>query len=213
VRYSYPFGIMVNLEGRRFVDEADDIRSRTYAKMGRAIIRQPKGLAFQIFDARARKLGLIDPPYDDATGARDDSLHGLAQKLGIDAPEFVRTVEEFNAAIAPGDFNPSVSEGDGKATHGLTPRKSNFAAPIAEPPFEGYSVCCGITFTFGGLKVDPKSTQVQHVAGYGIPGLYTAGEMMGGLWHSNYAGGSGMMAGATFGRLAGTSAARHALDG
>jgi len=213
VRYSYPFGVMVNIHGRRFVDEADDIRSRTYAKMGRAILRQPRGVAFQIFDAEARRRGLIDPPYGEASGETDSSLDGLARKLGINGGELIQTIEEFNAAIAPGDYNPNVSVPDGKRTHGIDPPKTNFAAPIAVPPFEGYPVCCGITFTFGGLRVDPKTTQVQHVGGYAIPNLYAAGEMLGGLWHGNYAGGSGMMAGATFGRLAGASAAKAAQSG
>ena len=83
---------------------------------------------------------------------------------------------------------------------------------IDEPPFDGYAVCCGITFTFGGLKIEPSSGQVQHVAGRPIPGLYAAGEMVGGLFHGNYASGAGMMAGATWGRIAGTSAGRAARE-
>jgi tricarballylate dehydrogenase len=107
------------------------------------------------------------------------------------------------------DLNPL--QKDGKHTLGISPPKSNYAISIEEPPFVGYEVCCGITFTFGGLKVDPETAQVQHVAGRPIPGLYTAGEMLGGLWHWSYASGSGMMAGATFGRMAGTQAAKIAL--
>jgi tricarballylate dehydrogenase len=83
---------------------------------------------------------------------------------------------------------------------------------IDEPPFEGYSVVCGITFTFGGLKIEPKTGQVQHVAGRALPGLYAAGEMVGGLFHGNYASGSGMLSGATWGRIAGTHAAKEAME-
>ncbi|HLH73576.1 MAG TPA: FAD-dependent tricarballylate dehydrogenase TcuA [Chloroflexota bacterium] len=213
-RYAYPYSIMVNKNGERFVDEADDYRALTYAKMGRAILAQPGGVAFQIFDAKARRLGLGLETYDrvGATGAKADTLEDLAKKLSIDPEGLVRTVREFNAAIQHGELNPNPWRGDGKRTAGIPIRKSNYSISIEEPPFEGYAVCCGITFTFGGLKVDPKTAQVQHVAGRPIPGLYTAGEMLGGLWHWNYASGSGMMAGATFGRIAGTNAAKAALQ-
>jgi tricarballylate dehydrogenase len=90
---------------------------------------------------------------------------------------------------------------------GVTPPKSNYTLTIDAPPFEGFAIRCGMTFTFGGLKIDPATGQVQHVAGRPIKGLYAAGEMVGGLWVGNYASGSGMMAGATFGRIAGRHAA------
>ena len=211
-RYAYPFGIMVNIEGQRFVDEAEDIRARTYAKMGRAILAQPGGIAFEVFDAKVRRLGLLPPTYEKATGERAETLEGLAEKLGINVKNFLATVKAFNSACRPGAYNPNPFKPDGKGTEGIYPPKSNYAVPIDEPPFEGYAVCCGITFTFGGLKVDPKTCQVQHVSGRPIPGLYTAGEMLGGLWHWNYPSGSGMMAGATFGRIAGTHAARAARE-
>jgi tricarballylate dehydrogenase len=99
---------------------------------------------------------------------------------------------------------------DGRSTVGLTPPKSNYALTIEEGPFEAFPVRCGMTFTFGGLKIDPQTAQIQHVAGRPIKGLYAAGEMVGGLWVGNYASGSGMMAGATFGRVAGRHAASAA---
>jgi tricarballylate dehydrogenase len=211
-RYAYPYSIMVNTEGQRFVDEADEIRALTYAKMGRSILAQPGGMAFQIFDAKARKMGLLDV-YDkaNATGTRANSLEGLAGELEIDPQGLVRTVEEFNAAIQPGPVNPDPFKKDGKRTAGLTPNKSNYSLSIEEGPYEGYAVRCGMTFTFGGLKVDPKTAQVEHVGGWALPGLFTCGEMLGGLWHWSYASGSGMMAGATFGRIAGINAAKAAL--
>ena len=107
---------------------------------------------------------------------------------------------------------PTATKLDGKGTAGLAP-KSNYTLTIDEPPFEAFPVRCGMTFTFGGLKIDPKTGQVQHVAGRPIPGLYAAGEMAGGLWVGNYASGSGMMAGATFGRIAGTAAGLAAVQG
>ncbi len=212
-RYSYPYSVMVNNRGARFVDEADDIQALTYAKMGRAILAQPGGIAFEVFDAKARKHNLVpEENYQNATGGISDTLEGLAEVLDIDAATFVETVKRFNAAIQPGPFVPNPFKPDGKHTADIDPRKSNFAISIEEPPFEAFAVRCGVTFTFGGLKVNPKTGQAQHVAGRPIPGLYAAGEMVGGLFHGNYASGSGMMAGATFGRIAGTHAAEAATN-
>lgn len=212
-RYMYPYSIMVNSAGERFIDEADDIRALTYAKMGRAILAQPGGIAFQIMDAKIRRLGLYPTAYDRATGTRAGSLAELADALDIDPPGLEETVLVFNAAV-PVDrtANPNPFHRDNVSTHGLAIPKSNFAMTIEEAPFEGYAVRCGITFTFGGLKIEPRTGQVQHVAGRPLPGLYAAGEMVGGLFHGNYASGSGMMAGATWGRIAGTHAARAALE-
>lgn len=212
-RYAYPFSIMVNVHGQRFVDEGEEIRALTYAKMGRTILAQPGGVAFQIFDSKARNMGLLES-YDkaNATGARAATLSELANELEIDPAGLAQTVEEFNAAIQPGELSPGPFKKDGKRTAGLSPNKSNFSISIEEGPFEGYAVRCGMTFTFGGLKVNPNTAQVEHVGGWSLPGLYTCGEMLGGLWHWSYASGSGMMAGATFGRIAGSSAAKAALQ-
>ncbi len=211
-RYVYPYSIMVNMNGERFADEGEDTRGRTYAKMGCAILAQPGGVAFQILDAKARKLNLYPTNYARATGAKAGTLEKLAEELDIHTANFVKTVREFNSAIQPGDFNPDRYKLDGKCTAGITPRKSNYSLSVEEPPFEGWAVRCGMTFTFGGMKVDPKTAQMQHVAGRPIPGLYAAGEMVGGLWVGNYASGSGMMAGATYGRIAGREAALAALQ-
>jgi tricarballylate dehydrogenase len=206
-RYMYPWGIMVNTKAERFVDEAWDTRGRTYAAMGRAIMAQPGGIAFQIHDAKIRKMNLYTPNYASATTAKADTLEKLAGELDLDVAKFAKTVTEFNAAVQPGKYNPDRHHLDGKTTAGIYPPKSNYALEIDEPPFEAWPVRCGLTFAFGGLKIDPKTSQVQHVAGRPIGGLYAAGEMAGGLWVGNYASGSGMMAGATFGRIAGTHAA------
>ena len=211
-RYMYPYSIMVNVNGERFADEGEDLRGRTYAKMGRSILVQPGGIAFQILDAKARKMGIYPANYDKATTAKADTLEKLAVELGINTANFVKTVREFNAAIQPGPFNPDRHRLDGKCTAGIHPKKSNYSLSVEEPPFEAFPVRCGMTFTYGGLRIDPKTAQVQHVAGWPIGGLYAAGEMAGGLWVGNYASGSGMMAGATFGRIAGTHAASAALQ-
>ncbi len=123
------------------------------------------------------------------------------------ATGLARTVRAFNAAVQPGEFNPAVL--DGKRTAGITPPKSNWALPLDTPPFVGYAVTCGITFTFGGLRVDTRAAALD-TEDRPIPGLFAAGELVGGLFYENYPGGSGLMAGAVFGKLAGESAAAHA---
>ena len=114
------------------------------------------------------------------------------------------TIDEFNQACQPGDFNPAVL--DGVTTKGLAINKTNWALPINEPPYEAYVTTTGITFTFGGLKINARG-EVQDLSDQSIPGLYAAGELVGGLFVENYPGGSGLMAGTVFGRLAGNSAA------
>ncbi|MGZ8212606.1 MAG: FAD-dependent tricarballylate dehydrogenase TcuA [Burkholderiales bacterium] len=211
-RYMYPYGILVNTNGERFVDEVWDTRGRTYASMGRAILAQPGGVAYQILDAKIRKMNLYTSNYKKATTESADTLEKLAEKLELPVETFVKTVREFNAAVQPGHYDPDRHQLDGKCTKGINPPKSNYALEIDEGPFEAFPVRCGITFTFGGLKIDPNTAQVQHVAGRPIPGLFAAGEMVGGLFVGGYASGSGMMAGATFGRIAGTSASKLATQ-
>ena len=128
----------------------------------------------------------------------------LAETLGINRERLVRTVEAFNAAVQPGEFDPTRL--DAKGTHGISPPKSNWALPLDTAPYVGYAVTCGITFTFGGLRIDQQA-QVIGTEGRPITGLYAAGELVGGLFYYNYAGGSGLMAGAVFGRIAGANAA------
>jgi tricarballylate dehydrogenase len=201
-RHAYPWGVMVNVDGRRFVDEGSDMRAYTYAKTGRAIMLQPQGVAFQIFDAKTAHL---PKGYTNATGAQAESLEKLAEKLGIDAEAFVHTVAEFNKAVQPGTFDHH--HRDGKGTKGLAINKSNWALPLDTPPYHGYGVCCGITFTFGGLRI---GTDTRVLSNWEAPirGLYACGEIVGGFFYLNYAGGSGLMQGATYGRIAGRNAAQ-----
>ncbi|MCI2418543.1 FAD-dependent tricarballylate dehydrogenase TcuA [Saccharopolyspora sp. K220] len=202
-RQSYPIGIVVNADGERFVDEGADFRNYTYAKYGQDILRQPGGRAFQLFDAKTRPL-LRKEEYDSRpiAGARADSLPELAERLGIDVEGLRRTVSEFNESIVDNPFDPAVK--DGRAAR-VSPPKSNWAQALDTAPYYGYAVGCGITFTFGGLRVD-ESAQVLDTDGKPIDGLYAAGELVGGLFSGNYPGGSGLTSGAVFGRLAGASA-------
>ncbi len=203
-KHSYPVGIIVNIHGRRFVDEGADFRNYTYVKYGKEVIQQPRRAAFQIFDQKVVHLLREEYRIREVTKAEASTLEELARKLEIDVDGFVRTVREYNAAVQPGAFNPAVK--DGKNTKGLTPPKSNWAQPIDTPPYLGYAVTTGITFTFGGLRISSEA-QVIDCEQHPIPGLYACGELVGGLFYTNYPGGAGLMAGSVFGRLAGRSAA------
>jgi tricarballylate dehydrogenase len=207
-RQSYPVGLVVNRDGKRFLDEGADFRNYTYARYGAEVLRQPEGVAAQVFDART--VGLLRAIDYEAPGAarvEAGTLAELAEGLGIDDDGFERTVAEYNAAVQPGEFDPSIK--DGKRTVGIAPPKSNWALPLDSPPFVGFRITCGITFTFGGVRVD-DGARVLDRAGRPIDGLCAAGELVGGLFFHNYPGGTGLTAGMVFGRRAGDSAAEHA---
>jgi len=179
--------------------------------MGRAILAQPGQVAWQIYDRKVAHL--LHDEYRAPTARRfqGDTLAELAGKLdGIDRDALQATVAAFNAAVRKDvAFDPGRK--DGRSTEGLAVPKSNWAATIDEPPFEAYPVTCGITFTFGGIRADGEA-RVIDVDGAVIPGLYAAGELVGDLFYFNYPGGSGLMAAAVFGRIAGHAAARQALS-
>jgi len=208
-KHSYPIGIVVNLEGKRFVDEGADFRNHTYAKYGREVMKQPKRAAVQLFDAKTIDMVRDEYRIKQVTKFTSDTLEGLAEGLGIDKEGLLATVREFNAACQPGSYNPAVL--DGVKTAGISPPKSNWALPIDKAPFTGFAVTCGITFTFGGLKID-EGGAVQDTTEQTIPGLYAAGELVGGIFWGNYLGGAGLMSGAVFGRLSGASAAAYAKE-
>jgi tricarballylate dehydrogenase len=180
----------------------------TYARYGAEILRQPGALAYQLFDGKTRPL-LRQDEYTAPGVSRyeADTISELANKAGINAEALERTVEEYNAAIRPGAFNPAVK--DSKHTEGIEPPKSNWALPLDTPPYLAFAVTCGITFTFGGLHID-QDGRVLDSEGNPIPGLHAAGELVGGLFYHNYPGGSGLMAGSVFGRRAGRVAAEYA---
>ena len=207
-KHSYPYGIIVNINGERFVDEGADFRNFTYAHYGREIIKQPQRVAFQIFDGKVTHLWRDEYRIPQATKAQADTIRELAQRLGIDPDGLRQTVDEYNNAVQPGEFHPATL--DGKRTEGIDPPKSNWALPIDDPPYHGFAVTCGITFTFGGLRIN-RDGQVLDTEEYPIPGLYAAGELVGGLFYHGYPGGSGLCAGTVFGRIAGDSAAKAIL--
>lgn len=206
-KFSYPVGIMVNARGERFVDEGSDLQTFTYAHIGREIIAQPGMFAWQIFDQRAVPFMRDEYRIRKITKVTADTLQELATRLdGVDPAGFLRTVEQFNHAVPNGEPPINLSTKDGRSTLGLPLPKSNWSYPIDRGPFHAYAVTTGITFTFGGLRISKKS-EVLDVAGSPIPGLFAAGEIVGGIFYHGYPGGTGLVSGAVFGRLAGRSAA------
>lgn len=201
-RLSYPFGVLIDVTGRRFFDEGEDFQLYTYAKLGGLILNQPRGVAYQIFDDKV--VGLLEPRYKTGTPVTADSLGALVAQLPVDRTRCVETLEAYNGAVKPGVFDPAIR--DGLATSGLALPKSNWAQRLDTPPFTAWPVTGGITFTFGGVRVN-EHAQVLSTSWTPMPGLFACGEMVGGLFHGNYPGGTGLVAGAVFGRIAGASAA------
>ena len=203
-RGGYPLGIVVNRDGQRFIDEGADYRNYTYAKYGAAILRQPGGVAYQLFDATTRPL-LRSEEYDSegASVMQASSLEKLAADLGLDEATLVETVRAFNDSIdASRPFDAAVKDGRCAA---VEPPKSNWAVALETSPFYAFPVTCGITFTFGGLHADTEG-RVVDASRSPIPGLFVCGEMLGGLFSGNYPGGTGLVSGAVFGRRAGANA-------
>lgn len=208
-KHSYPFGILVNANGERFVDEGADFRNYTYAKYGREVLAQPGQFAWQVFDQKVTHLLRDEYRIKQVTKVSADTLEELAEKMeGVDPASFLSTIEAYNAAVDTNTpFNPNVK--DGRAAAGLPVPKSNWANTLDEGPYEAYAITCGITFTFGGLRITTDA-EVQSTDYQPIPGLFAAGELVGGIFFNNYPGGTGLMNGAVFGKIAGASAARHA---
>jgi tricarballylate dehydrogenase len=200
-RYDYPFGISVNALGLRFFDEGEAQHSYTYAKTGRAVLAQPGAIAYQIYDQAG--LECLRYPHHKASFVEAPTIAELAVKIGIAPEVLTHTVAEFNRAAAPDTpFDPT--RPDGKSTKGLAIPKSNWACPIAAPPFRAYPVTGGITFTFGGVAVD-RNAQVINTIDQPIRGLYASGDIVGLFFH-NYPSFTGQTRNAVLGKLAGTAA-------
>jgi tricarballylate dehydrogenase len=162
-----------------------------------------------VFDKKVLHLLRDEYRIKRITKVSANTLPELVEKLeGVDAAKALETITAFNAAVKRDvPFNPNIK--DGRCTVGLAVPKSNWAITIEEPPFEAYAVTCGLTFTFGGVKID-TSARVIDTDGAPIPGLYAAGEMVGGIFYFNYPGGTGLTNGSVFGRIAGTTAGSRA---
>jgi len=206
-KHSYPWGVYLNAQGKRFVDEGADFRNYTYAKYGRVILSQPGQFAWQIFDAKVKAQLRDEYKIRQVTKRTANTLEELVKQLDdVDADAALKELKSYNAAVRQDiPFNPNVK--DGRCTQGFAIPKSNWANTLDTPPFEAYAVTCGITFTFGGLRINTNA-QVMDTDGAPMPGLYAAGELVGGIFYFNYPGGTGLTNGAVFGRIAGMSAAR-----
>ncbi|KAF6815661.1 fumarate reductase flavoprotein subunit [Colletotrichum musicola] len=220
----YPLGLMLNVEGDRFVDEGVAMRNYTYAKFGRAILQQPDHVAFQVWDARTThwlRSEEYRPERLKENSFTADTIEGLADLLSAnglrDRGRFIMTLNEYNEAVyafqrenPSAKWDPSILDGVSTQSTAkqLSLAKSNWALPMDKGPFLAVKVTCGVTFTFGGLKVDAETaTLVSSTTRQAIPGLFGVGEMIGGLFYYNYPGGSGLTSGAVFGRRAGRAAA------
>ena len=197
-----PFGVVLNSSAERFYDEGEDFWPKRYAIWGRLVAAQPDQIAYAIVDSDG--VGRFMPSV--FAPIVDDTIEGLASKLGIDPKAARKTVDVFNAACPSGPIDQMVL--DGKATTGLTPEKTNWSATIQKPPFYGYPLRPGITFTYMGVAVNDRA-QVLMRDGKPAANLFAAGEIMAGnVLGQGYLGGIGMTIGGVFGRIAGAEAAR-----
>jgi len=201
----YFLGIMLNANGERFVDEGINFRNYTYAQFGKAILDQPGNFAWQIFDNKVTDLLYDEYNFWDASSVEANTLEVLVEKLeGVNTKNALKTIQAYNAAVDKKiPFDPTVL--DGKATNNLILNKSNWANTFDSPPYKAFPVTCGITFTYGGLKVT-ENAAVLNTKDIVIKGLYACGEMVGGVFYNGYPGGSGLTSGAVFGKLAGEAA-------
>ena len=204
------YSIMVNKSAERFYDEGEDIWPKRYAIWGRLLAKQQDQTGYGIVDAKVNDLFMpsMYPPL------KSDTIRGLAEQLELDPDALEKTVNDYNAACRPGEFTPG--ELDGLSTEGLSPPKSNWAQTIDTPPYYGYPLKPGITFTYMGVKVDREArVQFAGPGGGSVPAanIFAAGEVMSGnILGQGYAGGVGMCIGLVFGRIAGEGAARHVTN-
>jgi tricarballylate dehydrogenase len=200
----FPYGVLVNKEGRRFTDEAPGPVDATYEAITRTLHHQSDGIGYVILDARHTEV----PNYKtairtDQPPLRAQTIEELAGLIGVDAEDLRATIDDYNAGTVDGPCDPTRL--DGLATRGVRPAKSNWALPINKPPYDAYPIISSNVFTYGGLKVD-TSARVVDTSGGIIPGLYAAGETVG-MYFTHYAGSTSVLKGAVFGKLAGAAAA------
>lgn len=198
-----PFGVVLNANAQRFYDEGEDFWPKRYAIWGRLIADQPDQIGHVIIDSKSIEL-FMPSVFEPETA---DSIEALADRIGLDPATTRATIDAFNVACQPGDFDHTTY--DDCTTEGLTPPKSHWARPIDTPPFYAYTLRPGITFTYLGVRVD-RHARMQMANGQPADNLYAAGEIMAGnVLGQGYLAGIGMTIGSVFGRLAGASAAGH----
>ena len=204
----YFLGIMINADGKRFVDEGLNFRNYTYAQFGRKVLEQPGHFAWQIFDSKVFDLLYEEYRFHDAHYIEAETIEEMIAKLdGVNKKQVTQTILDFNNAVDDKvDFDPTIL--DGKLTHGLELKKSNWAQKIDKGPFKAFPVTGGITFTYGGLKVSQNGSVLKKNNTV-INGLFACGELVGGVFYNGYPGGSGLTSGAVFGRMAGYGATEN----
>lgn len=202
--FLFPYGILVNGHGERFVDEAPGVVDATYEAVTRVINAQPRGIGYLIVDEKIEDVPTWQRAVrTDRPPIVADSLDALAKELGMPSDELTATVDAYNAGCRDGAFDPL--NADGLATSGVRPPKSNWARPIDVAPYRAWPITAANVFTFGGLKIDPEA-RVLSRDGDVIRGLHAAGEIVG-TYYSRYTGSTSVLKGAVFGRIAGTTAA------
>jgi tricarballylate dehydrogenase len=201
---------MINAHGKRFLDEGVNFRNYTYAQYGKKVLEQPEHFAWQIFDNKVMDLLYEEYRFHDASFVEAETLAKMISKLdGVNKKELKKTILDFNNSVKENiEFDPTIL--DGKTTFGLEVNKTNWAQKIDKGPFRAYPVTGGITFTYGGLKVDSNGS-VLGSSNKPISGLFACGELVGGVFYNGYPGGSGLTSGAVFGRMAGYGAAKTNL--
>jgi tricarballylate dehydrogenase len=205
----YPYALLVDGEGRRFIDEGYATIDEQYEATARRILALPGRRAWVVADQKVFSL----PRFDDIVQTTEkpvvaDTVAELAELTGLPPGNLQTTVESFNTAVQPGTFDPL--RPDGKGALGVVPPKSNWAQRLDQPPFVAWPLECSNVFTFGGLATDLDGRVVSH-DGAPIPGLYAAGEITG-LYHGKYTGATSVLRGLVFGRVAGRHAARVAMS-
>lgn len=202
----YQYTVMLNSACERFLDEGEDFGDRTIIRYGNKVLSQPDGIAYLVFDQKV--VDLVKCNIKTWLPSTSNDLGELATNLGLDSGAFRQAIEKFNASVQPGGFDPDIL--DGKRTAGLTPAKSNWALPVDTPPYYAFRVTAGITYGFGGIKIDEHARVIDN-EDRPIHGLYAAGEMAGGLFYDGYPGTSSLSFATVLARTAGILGADQAL--
>jgi tricarballylate dehydrogenase len=194
------YGILVNTHGERFLDEGSNRYELIYDEVSWTIMQQKAGIAYLIFDKRLYDIPRIRTRIKtDQDPIQASSIAELATKINVKPAALEETIRGYNEAVGDGDYD--TTRLDGKRTHGITPKKSNWAQKIDETDLYAFPIMCANTFTCGGVKIT-KDAQVVNRDGAPIPGLYAAGETVG-LYYNLYVGATSVMRGLVFGRQAG----------
>lgn len=207
VIFIYPYGILVNRRGERFIDEAPGTVDAHYDNIARSFAEQPEGLVYVVFDSQVEDIPRWKTSIrSDVPPLEADTIEALAVLIDVPADALADTVQAFNAACPAGEAEFKPFDLDHQATSGIEPRKSHWSRPLKKGPFRAYPIISTACFTFGALKVSPDA-EVLTKDGYPIRGLYVAGETVG-IYHQVYNGSTSVLRGLVFGRIAASHVVR-----